>query len=559
MNSSAAEIDLRLREDFRRYLREYGVEAPVMDPILGVLFKTLASQIHNISSETDRLRGALLDELIEGLGFERRLARPAQTVVRYALNKAAVNVAVGTELTGELAGGGRMTFTTDYDVAVSSGRVAFVLFYQGGALRLAGGMELPAETLQAGPSYSPVPADLGPHPAIYVVVENLGDTHLSRHGFFLQINPEATLLSAQLREENWCLGDNQGRFTAAGILRPLDSNAGHCELQWLDRSEDRSAASEGTEVVKLPGGFWSGRCFAWPMVPIEKRFACHIPPGMESALKLIFERGALLLSCPRAWIRIQLPQRIELLHEAVTAVHVNAATASNVGCFNQTVRFAHAGVTIPISREAGAQSFLVAPLSVTGESGRSYLPEFHPSIEPGIGRFRLHQGHLTLLPGLMPDGSPDAYANVRLWTTLGSAGNQMGVTCLQAFARSAPDVNLTVTNITAGAGGTDGEDFGSAKPRFAMALLCRERLLTRADLEAAVRAFDRRVVRVDVHPTLARTSRGLRRLHRIVIGVQRDTFTAPEEEAPVLAGDLQHYLEERTPLDLQISVEMTWV
>jgi hypothetical protein len=452
-----------------------------------------------------------------------------------------------------------MTFATDYDIAVSPGRIGFVLFYQNGLLRLASGMELPAETLQAGPSYNPVPADLGSYPAIYVAVEHVLDTHLSRNGFFVQINPEAALLSAQLRDENWCLADNEGRFSAAGILRPYDSNAGHCELQWLGKNEERDAALQGTEVVRLPGGVWSGRCFAWPIVPPEKRFVCQIPRGLEPVCKLIFERSAILLSQARAWVRIQLPQRVEPLYEAVTAVHLNAATASNIGCFNQTVRFAEAGATIPISREAGAQSFLVAPLSVTGESGRSYLPEFHPSLEAGIGRFRLHQGHLTLLPGLMPDGRPDAYANVRVWTTLGSAGNQMGVTCLRAFTRNAPSPHLAVTNITAGAGGTDGEDFGSAKSRFAMALLSRERLWTQADIQAAIRAFDRRVVSMEVHPDLVRTSRGLRRLLRIVIGAQQEAFVAPEEEAHVLASDLRHYLSERMPLDLQIRVETKWV
>ena len=62
MNSSAAEIDLKLRDDFRRYLREYGIESTLIDPVLAVLFRTLAAQIHALSSDTDRLKTALLDE-----------------------------------------------------------------------------------------------------------------------------------------------------------------------------------------------------------------------------------------------------------------------------------------------------------------------------------------------------------------------------------------------------------------------------------------------------------------------------------------------------------------
>src|SRR5882672_190544 len=130
MNSSAAEIDLKLRDDFRRYLREYGIESTLIDPVLAVLFRTLASQIYAISSDTDRLRTALLDELLNGLGFERRFAHPAQLVVRYDCQAEPVHVGAGTTLSGEPESGGRMSFTTDYGMTVSSARIAAVFVYQ---------------------------------------------------------------------------------------------------------------------------------------------------------------------------------------------------------------------------------------------------------------------------------------------------------------------------------------------------------------------------------------------------------------------------------------------
>src|SRR5215475_10509489 len=124
MNSSASEIDLKLRDDFHRYLREYGIESTLIDPVLAVLFRTLAAQIHTLSSDTDRLKAALLDELLEGLGFERRFAHPAQLVVRYACNGDPVDVEAGTTLSGEPEGGGRLSFATDYGISVSSARIA---------------------------------------------------------------------------------------------------------------------------------------------------------------------------------------------------------------------------------------------------------------------------------------------------------------------------------------------------------------------------------------------------------------------------------------------------
>src|SRR5215469_3767891 len=101
MNSSAAEIDLKLRDDFRRYLREYGIEPTLIDPVLAVLFRTLAAQIHERVSDTDRLKSALLDELLEGLGFEHRFAHSAQLVVRYRALSDPVSIGAGTILTGE--------------------------------------------------------------------------------------------------------------------------------------------------------------------------------------------------------------------------------------------------------------------------------------------------------------------------------------------------------------------------------------------------------------------------------------------------------------------------
>jgi hypothetical protein len=569
MNSSAAEIDLKLRDDFRRYLREYGIESTLIDPVLAVLFRTLAAQIHALSSDTDRLKIALLDELLEGMGFERRFAHPAQLVVRYGCQADPLHVGAGTTLTGEPESGGRMSFTTDYGISVSSARIAAVFVYQCapenyhhlgaapvGELRLLSGIELPSESLRAGPSYGAVPAELGAYPAIHIAIENLSPSYLSRHGIFLQTSPEATLLNARLESENWCLASNNGRFEAPGVLRPHNLNAGQHQLQWLQRTDEAASTPAHEETPMLPGGFWQGKCFVLPAIPSERHFRCEAPYGLEAPIRSIFERPALFFR-PRAWLRIQLDSRIDPLHTALSAVYLNAQSASNVECSNQTVRFAENGTTIPISKETGGRSFLVSPLSVTGESGETYLPEFQPSFQPGVGRYRMHQGYMTLFPGKMPNGEDESYANIRLWMTTGAAGNQMGVARLQSFAK-APAHALTVENITAGAGGSDGEGLHAAQRRFSETVLSRQRLLTRTDLEVSIRSFDRRITGIDVHPVLARSVRGLRRLHRITVTTERDRFAAPDEEARVLVMDLHGFLAERMPLDVEADVELAW-
>ena len=169
----------------------------------------------------------------------------------------------------------------------------------------------------------------------------------------------------------------------------------------------------------------------------------------------------------------------------------------------------------------------------------------------------MHQGYMTLFPGKMPNGEDESYANIRLWMTTGAAGNQMGVARLQSFAK-APVHGLTVENITAGAGGSDGEGLHAAQRRFSEAVLSRQRLLTRTDLEVSIRSFDRRITGIDVHPVLARSARGLRRLHRIKVTAERDRFAAPDEEARVLVMDLHGFLAERMPLDVEADVELAW-
>ncbi|WP_158942864.1 hypothetical protein [Granulicella sp. S190] len=571
MNSSAAEIDLKLRDDFRRYLREYGIESTLIDPVLAVLFRTLSSQIHAMSSDTDKLRTALLHELLEGLGFDRPYAHPAQAIVRYACLGEPAYIAAATELTGEPDNGGRMSFTTDYGISISSARVAAVFVYESeqgngqrgprrqGSLRLLSGMHLPEETLRAEPTYDAVSVDLGVYPAIYIALENLGPAYLSGHGIFLQTSFEATLLNAQLERDNWCLASNEGRFGACGVLRPSASHGGQQSLRWLQEAADLITEKDSeVERPRLAGGFWRGKCFVLPSVPADRRFLCESPVGLEKPLRSIFERPALFIR-PRAWLRIQLDARVEPLHAALTAVHLHAQSASNVGCLNQTVRFAEHGTTIPVSVETGGHSLLVAPLAITGESGISYLPEFHPSFTPGQGRYRLNQGYLTLLPGKMANGSDETVANVRLWMTAGRAGNQMSATRLHSFAKGAPARNVTVENITTAAGGSNGESADAAQQRFSEALLSRQRLITRADLELALRSFDRRITGVGVAPTLARGPRGqLRRLHQITVTALRERFADPEEEKRILIVDLESYLADRVPLDVDVRVEVAW-
>jgi hypothetical protein len=560
--TTAGEIEKKLRDDFRRSVKDYGVSAEITDPVLAVLFRTFASQIETQYHAVDYIRLRLLDELIAGLGIEPRRARPAQTVVRFTVVDGVQVVAVGTELVGEAEDGEKLIFTTDASITVSRASVALAATYQDGWLRLVPGVEMPEMLQAARPSFEPVRTNLGATPAIFLVVEELGPAHLTGHSFFFLLNREARGLQKALLNEPWCLASSSGEFNVDGILRARRANAGVRTLEWLRPDDSASPPPPPDEggTATLPDGYHAGRVFIFPGVPASRRFVCKVPKGLGASLDKIFTAGAARpLEVDRAWLRISMPQDVTDLHTGLTAVRLHAVTASNVECFNQTIDYARHGRSIPVSREAGVSRHLVAPLSVVGSRGSAYLPEFEPSADAGAGRYSIRSGRIELRPARRSDGGEDKGANLRLWVTSGSAGNHVGPGQVKALFKTGNFNGLSVSNPAASAGGTDGEAFQELQLRFAEALLSRDRIVTRADLVTAVRAFDRRILGVDVSPALHRDPRGLRCVERVGIRLNRNDFVDPVEEGRVLQQELTERLERRVALDTQIRVDVVWV
>ncbi len=560
--TSAVEIDKKLREDFRRRLKDYGVSAELTDPVLGVLFRTFAQQLEALYGETDRIRLALLDELIANLGIEPRMARPAQTVVRFLLDKGSQIIAAGTEFMGEAESGERLTFVSDATFSVSDARIALAATYQDGALQLISSVELPEALQAARPSLEPARVNLGPNPALFLAIENLPPSHLSQQTFFFELGPDAQQLQQALETETWCLVKFDGELGAQGILRPHSINGGIRALDWLlpdaDSSVDVESAKADVEAPGLSSGFYGPRLFLFPPVPSSRRFQCRIPRGMDSALGRIFGRESQkLFSEERVWIRISLPREIPSLQTSIGNIALHAITASNVECFNQTISFEKQGTCIPIIREeGGAASHLVAPLSIFGETGVPYLPHMEPCADSSIGRYTLRNGRIELRPALGPDGRPESYANLRLWVTNGKLGNKVGPGQVTGFLKRNTIAGLRLTNPTSAAGGTDQEVLSTAQTRFSEALMSRDRVVTRKDLLNVVRSFDARIIQADVSPAVRRTKQGLQRVERITVRVNRDDFVEPVAELKVLKYDLERHLADRFPLGTQLFVEV---
>jgi hypothetical protein len=555
--TSAVDIDRKLREDFRRRLKEYGGSGEGIDPVLAVLFRTVAHQFERFYSDIGRIRLTLLDELIAGLGVELRAARPAQTVLRFSSEVPAC-VPEGTELIGDAVSGERLIFRTDASVNASPAVLGLAFVYEAGALQLLCASELPEGIQAARPSLDPVRVNLGPNPAIFLAFENVPPAHLGRLGVYFDIGPDGAHVQRALETEPWCIVDPDGSLSSLGVLRPVAGNCGVRHLHWLvDPSADKPANAEFD--IPLRSGFYGGRVFLLPNIPLNRQYLSTMPRATELALQKIFGRdAAAVFGQPRAWVRIGLPGGLTNIHRAISGIYPNAITASNVERLNQTIYFSQTGTSIPISREGGAAYQLVAPATVLGESGQAYAREMDPNAGVRAGRYAVRSGRIELRPPAGPEGLPEKWANVCAWITTGSLGNRVSPGRVQLFTKSQA-AGLRVINPTAAAGGADQESFEDARARFAEALLSRDRIVTREDLTAAVRAFDRRIASVRTSSGVRRGAPGLQRVQIVAVAVDRNDFADPDVEGPILQRELAGFLRERTLFDVDLAVEMEWI
>src|SRR5215475_10782344 len=273
------EIDKKLRDDFRRLLKEYGVTTQETDPIIAVMLRTFATQIAEVYEQAaESIPLAIIDELMSGLGMPERRARAAQTVVKFSLLAGRESFEGGIELVGEADSREKLTFALDAPIDVSTARIAFVAIYRERMLQLHHGTELAREVEEARPSFDATPAELGSSPAIFIAIDIDNEEHLSRHGFYFELLPEARDLAGYLKREVWCLIDDEGGIRAEGLLRPRAASGGVRKLEWL------VGDGEPPGQALLPEGFYGSRIFVLPHIPRERRFLTRIPKKMETPL-----------------------------------------------------------------------------------------------------------------------------------------------------------------------------------------------------------------------------------------------------------------------------------
>lgn len=556
---SVLEIDHKLREDFRRRLRDYGITIDVLDPVLAVIFRTFAQQIEGVYSNTGNIREALLDELISGIKLPGRLAQPAQTVVRFfSQSSYAKLLAAGTELNAKASSGERISFSTDATIQVSSARLALAMVYQEQRLQLLPSVDFSEALAAYKPSIDPVRVNLGQQPAIFLAIENLSPSHLSRHGLFFDLSAGAYPVQKGISTEPWWFFGQDGDLSAEGLMRPRHGNRGVRRLEW--QNLELSSAERDAAFPELPEGYYAGRQFIFPEIKDGQRLLCQVPRHLEAPLsRMAGQDMRAFLETPRAWIKIPLPEQIPALSTAIHGIYLHAVTASNVFCRNQTIYFAQEGVSVPISGSGQTvKQILVAPLAVSGLENETYHAGQRKTPDPSEGWYEIANGRITLHPGHKSDGTPQEGANIRLWLTNGDLGNRVAPGDLLGFATSATFDEIRVSHLAAAAGGMDGEEHADARRRFAQALMTRGRIVTRQDIESATLSFDRRILDVEIKSEIERGAVGLQRVERLWVTLDSDGFNMPELELPCLQQELKLFLEQRMIEGTSLDIRFEW-
>jgi hypothetical protein len=553
------EIDRKLRDDFRRRVKDFGVSTETTDPLLAVLFRTVAQQIDQVYSDTAQLRQSLLHELMSGLQVQQYLATPAQAAVRLINDLSEPRVLrAGTELNAVASTGERLSFGLDATFEVSQARIALALSYQDQSLRLLTGVEM-SDTIQAmRPSSDPVPVGLGPQPALYIAVENLPPGLLNRHSLFFELSPGTYPVQHALCHEPWWIFGEDGDLSGEGLMRPKRINGGVYRLEF-QLGQNEPVGMFDAPLPSIPNGFYTGRQYLFPPMHAGQPLLCRVPRLLEPALTRILNRDAAhLLSEPRLWIKIPMPPGVPALHHAINGILLHTMTASNVFARNQTIHFERDGISIPVVREGGTPEHLVAPLTVMSVDNDAYEAATRPGADASAGRFELHNNRLTLYPGTHSDGTPHSAANIRLWLTNGALGNRVGPGDITSFANAASLTGIRLTPFTAASGGSDGEHIASEERRFADALLTRGRIVTRQDLETAALAVDRRILNAVTDSGMVRKEEGIRRVERLHLTLDSHAFSKPEIELPALKSQIETSLGARLVQGLELEVAFTW-
>ncbi len=551
---SASEIGGEMRREFDRALyAHYGTRSRP-DPVLATLFHTLSVQIARVYEEAESVfPEAVLDDLVGVLGMPPRLAHPAQTVVHFTRIDRRERITPDTELFGTARTGEQVGWAPDESIELAPTELVFAAVFEDGRLHTLAGACLP-DGPPVPPGSTPLPGWEGP-PALYLAFR-ADAAHLGGLGLYLDTAPGSEAVASALSGSPWQLLDEDGCVYESGMLRAAPGRGGARRLVWLDGDDDASPREP-----RLDDGVYGGHVWIFPHVPAARRTLCTLPAGMGDAARALLPDGhADALDAPLAWVRVPLPSTLHAVADAIQRVEVNCVTASNVEAWSEQVIFGRAGTAVSLAPEGRADRHVLAIVSVAGESGAAYAEESDASAPLSHGRYRYRAGTLEFRPARTAAGRADGYAMARLLICDAERANGMEAGDVRRIGTSLANTTAQVANLTPTRGGGPPPPFAEARMRFAELLRTRDRVVTEADVELTVRAFEPRVRGVRVESVAELHEGALRRVEAVTAFLDPADFADPVAEAARLRGQLQRHLQERAALGqrMRVAVEYGW-
>jgi len=551
----AGEIAAELRREFDVALQErYGTQSQP-DPVLATLFHAFATQIGRLYREAEQsFPLGVLDDLLAGLGMPPRLAQPAQTVVAFSGLTQRERLALDTELVGTARSGERFSFVPDESIELAPTELRFAAVYEGRRLTTVSG----ARPVKGGAFTMPSTAalDLGPAPPALFLAFDADAAHLGGLGLLLETLPLGGPVARALERSPWHLLDERGAATERGTLRVRPGRGGVRRLEWLDEPGS-DAADPLARVVDLAAGPFGEQVFVMPPVPEGRRWRSAVPAPIARAIPALLPPDqAKGLAQPLIWVHVPLAAETTGIASALQRIALNAVTVSNMDVVSEQVPFDRMGSVVTLEPEGKRGRFLMGVLSVTGEKGTPYAPDAALDAPVDAGRWRYRDRRLDMRPATDAAGRFDTYAMVRLLYCDGESANGIEPGGIRQIGSPLANVTAKVASLLPTRGGAPPPEYAPARLRFAELVRTRERVVTAADAEIAVRAFESRVRGVTVAPLTSVDHGRARQGQTVVVTVRAGDFADPEAELPRLAAQLTRHLQDRAVLGFDVRVEV---
>jgi hypothetical protein len=550
----ATEIAAELRREFDVALQQrYGTQAQP-DPVLATLFHAFATQIGRLYQEAEQAFPlGVLDDLLAGLGMPPRLAQPAQAVVAFTGITQRERLPLDTEVVGTARSGERFDFVPDESIELAPTELRFAAVYESGRLTTIAG----ARPVRGGALMMPSTAALSlgaSPPALYLAFDADGP-HLSGLGLLIDTLPLRGPLARALEQSPWHLLDPRGMATESGTLRARRGRGGIRRLEWLDETTPAGNPGGLAQVTDLAGGPYGEQVFVFPPVPVDRRWRTGVPDAIGKSLSALIPPEQLKgLNQPLIWLHVPLAPGLEGVASSLQRIAVNAVTVSNMEIVSEQVPFDRMGSVVTLEPEGRRGRFLMGVLGIAGEQGAPYVADSALDVPLGVGRWRYRDRRMDMRPAQSATGRFDTYAMVRLLYCDGESANGVDPGAINQIGAPLANVTAKVASLVPSRGGAAPPGYAPAKLRFAELVRTRERVVTAADAEIAVRAFEPRVRQVDVLPLTTITAGRARQGQMITASVNAADFADAEAELPRLEAQLTRHLQERAVLGFDVSV-----